>query len=134
MSEHMKFKTARFNLRNDGERRAYEIIEANEADGVSFKQLAVIAILLREGEDLTPYLLPQQQNGGVTREDIERLLQDTLAVQLEHYTDELLRQLKKRGGVATRDDSDYGDVEVSDVARNFAKGYLQRKRQGDDDQ
>lgn len=131
MSDHMKFKTARFNMKNAGERRAFEIIEANEADGVSFKQLAVIAILLREGEDLTPYLVPQQQ-AGLTRDDMARLLQDTLAVQLEHYTDELLRQLKKRSGGSQRGSDDYDDAEVTDVARNFAKGYLQRR--GNDDE
>lgn len=132
MAEHMKFKTARFNLRNEGERRAHEIIEQNEAQGVSFKQLAVIAILKQEGIDLSEFLLPQQSS-AVTREDIERMLQDTLAVQLEHYTDELLRQLKKRGGVQSRDEDDYEDVDVSDFGKNFARGYAQRSRQGDDE-
>lgn len=133
MADHMKFKTARFNLRNEGERRAYEIIEDNEAAGVSFKQLAVLAILKQEGVDLTEFLLPQQSS-AVTKEDIERMLQDTLAVQLEHYTDELLRQLKKRGGVQSRQDDDYDEgVDVSDFGRNFARGYAQRSRQGDDE-
>jgi hypothetical protein len=133
MSEHMKFRTARMNMKNDAERRAFEIIQENEESGVSFKQLAVIAILMREGEDLTPYLVPQQQN-GLTRDDMARLLQDTLAVQLEHYTDELLRQLKKRGGMAQQGGDSYDDAEVTDVARNFAKGYLQRSKHGDDDE
>lgn len=130
MADHMKFKTARFNLKNAGERRAYAIIEANEADGVSFKQLAVIAILMREGEDLTQYLMPEQAR-GVTRDELSMLLEEKLAVQLEHYTDELLRQLRKRGAPNYASDDDGGDV--SSFASNFARGYIQRSKGNEDE-
>jgi hypothetical protein len=145
------FKSARFRRDRDVDAQVLDIIDYYEKQRpkkVSFKDLVTDAILRYQGIDPVVFqkdeyphqkpatvdeireLLEQMpQSSGITLEDVQRLL--------ETFADEIIRHLKKSGGRSrdTIEDDDDGET-VSAFAKNFARGFMQRQRQGvgDDDE
>lgn len=141
------FKSARFNREHDQDRAALEIIKYWDGQGYSFKELVTDRIIRGENVDPVAFkkgefphqkpatvdeireLLEQMPQSGITLADVQKLL--------ESFADEIIRHLKKSGGRSrdTIEDDDDGET-VSAFAKNFARGFMQRQRQGvgDDDE
>jgi len=116
-------KSARLNpVTSEKDMKALEIIEELEGKGFNFHQIAVDAILAKGGA--TPEMFDQ--------ENMARHIMSRLEGVLANFSDELMHNLKSRGGLDLDDD----DGEVSRFTSTFARGFLERQQQvlGDDEE
>lgn len=113
-------KSARLNPINPEDKAALDIIKKLEKQGYSFKQIAVDAILHRNG--YTPDMFSKTGDPQGLFAQIETLL--------EQFAQEIIHS-KSTGGVSITPDDEGDDTRL---ARNFAQGFLNRQRhaQGDD--
>lgn len=114
-------KSARLNPINAQEKDALEIIEELEAQGYSFKEIVVDAILRADGR--TPEMYPPNTQNTAT------VILGQLEQMFAQFAQEIISQVKRGGGQPVQDDTEEdADGRPSPFAKSFAKSYVERQR------
>lgn len=121
MPSNSKVYPVRLNSTYEDERLVIGIIDTVINNGGSLRKLVVQCILQCQGYD--PRAFQQSSDASISVAQMESLL--------EQFAEQIIKQVGARGASATDNDTRYedDDEEVSPLARNLVKGYLQRRKQ-----
>lgn len=115
-------KSARLNpVTSERDRAVLELIEQGAADGYTFKDIVIDAILYANGKTPDNFDRPQSNDILSGMEDL-----------LSRFADEIVREVKNGGSVG---DATFNEPEAStNFSRNLAKTFMQRQQQNKGDE